>query len=123
MGKEAKTNAMRMLDKKKIPYEAVTYECDEFIDGLHSAAMTGALWTLPSRPGDAGKKPAVLCVCHAHRPGSGSEKGSQSSGREVGGDDTCERYYEDHRLCPGRLLSPGNEEAVSHSDSRERRQV
>lgn len=41
MGKEAKTNAMRMLDKKKIPYEVISYECDEFIDGLHSAAMTG----------------------------------------------------------------------------------
>lgn len=41
MGKEAKTNAMRMLDKKKIPYEVVSYECDKFIDGLHSAAMTG----------------------------------------------------------------------------------
>ena len=42
MGKEAKTNAMRMLDKKKVPYEAITYECDEFVDGLHSAAVTGA---------------------------------------------------------------------------------
>lgn len=53
MGKEAKTNAMRMLDKKKIPYEAVTYECDEFIDGLHSAAMTGA-------PVDASFKTLVM---------------------------------------------------------------
>lgn len=42
MGKEAKTNAMRMLDKKKIPYEAITYECEEFIDGLHTAEITGA---------------------------------------------------------------------------------
>lgn len=41
MGKEAKTNAMRMLDKKKIPYEVSSYECDEFIDGLHTAEMTG----------------------------------------------------------------------------------
>ena len=42
MGKEAKTNAMRMLDKHKITYEALTYECDEFIDGLHTAELTGA---------------------------------------------------------------------------------
>ena len=42
MGKEAKTNAMRMLDKKKMPYEAITYECEEFIDGLHTAQITGA---------------------------------------------------------------------------------
>ena len=42
MGKEAKTNAMRMLDKHKITYEALTYECDAFIDGLHTAELTGA---------------------------------------------------------------------------------
>ena len=42
MAKEAKTNAMRMLDRQKIPYEALTYECDEFIDGIHSADLVGA---------------------------------------------------------------------------------
>lgn len=42
MGKEAKTNAMRMLDRAKIPYEAITYACDEFIDGMHTAELTGA---------------------------------------------------------------------------------
>jgi Cys-tRNA(Pro)/Cys-tRNA(Cys) deacylase len=42
MGKEVKTNAMRILDKHKIPYEIITYECDEFIDGLHTAQKTGA---------------------------------------------------------------------------------
>ena len=40
--KEIKTNAMRLLETKKIPYEAHTYECDEFIDGLHTAEKTGA---------------------------------------------------------------------------------
>ena len=30
--KEVKTNAMRMLDRMKIPYEAMTYECGDFID-------------------------------------------------------------------------------------------
>ncbi len=42
MRKEAKTNAMRILDKNKIPYDVLTYECDEFIDGLHTAEKTGA---------------------------------------------------------------------------------
>lgn len=41
MAKEAKTNAMRMLDVKKISYEAITYVCDEFIDGIHCADLTG----------------------------------------------------------------------------------
>lgn len=39
--KELKTNAMRMLDKLKIPYEYMTYECDEFISGIDTADMNG----------------------------------------------------------------------------------
>lgn len=42
MGKEVKTNAMRILDKNKVSYEIINYECDEFIDGLHTAEKTGA---------------------------------------------------------------------------------
>ena len=42
MAKEAKTNAMRMLDRQKVKYEAFSYECDEFIDGVHSADKIGA---------------------------------------------------------------------------------
>lgn len=36
-----KTNAMRILDKNKINYEIHTYECDEFIDGIHVADKNG----------------------------------------------------------------------------------
>lgn len=32
-----KTNAMRILESMKIPFEHYTYECDEFIDGLQIA--------------------------------------------------------------------------------------
>lgn len=35
--KEVKTNAMRILDSLKIPYEHYTYECEEFIDGIQIA--------------------------------------------------------------------------------------
>lgn len=42
MAKETKTNAMRILDRNKVPYETLNYECDEFIDGLHTAEITGA---------------------------------------------------------------------------------
>ena len=37
--KEVKTNAMRILESMKIPYEHYTYECDEFVDGLQIADM------------------------------------------------------------------------------------
>lgn len=39
--KEIKTNAMRILDKKNISYEVIQYECDEFIDGIHTSELTG----------------------------------------------------------------------------------
>lgn len=42
MAKETKTNAMRILDRNKISYEILNYECDEFIDGLHTAEKSGA---------------------------------------------------------------------------------
>lgn len=40
--KEIKTNVMRILDKEKVSYEALTYECEEFIDGMHCAEASGA---------------------------------------------------------------------------------
>lgn len=39
--KENKTNAMRILDRNKISYQTKTYECDEFIDGIHVADLNG----------------------------------------------------------------------------------
>lgn len=39
--KEAKTNAMRILDSMKIEYRSHTYECDEFIDALKIADQLG----------------------------------------------------------------------------------
>ncbi|MBR1866045.1 MAG: Cys-tRNA(Pro) deacylase [Lachnospiraceae bacterium] len=39
--KENKTNAMRVLDQNRISYRIKTYECDEFIDGIHVADRNG----------------------------------------------------------------------------------
>ena len=41
MGKEVKTNAMRILDRLKLPYTLNSYECKEFLDGVHIADMLG----------------------------------------------------------------------------------
>lgn len=41
MGKELKTNAMRFLDRCKIEYDVQTYQCDEFVDGIHVAENLG----------------------------------------------------------------------------------
>lgn len=39
--KEVKTNAMRILDKKKISYTYEEYACEEFLDGIHVADCLG----------------------------------------------------------------------------------
>ncbi len=39
--KELKTNAMRILDRQKIPYEYEEYECENFIDGIQVADQLG----------------------------------------------------------------------------------
>lgn len=41
MSKETKTNAMRILDKLKIPYELLSYDCEKFESGQKSAEILG----------------------------------------------------------------------------------
>lgn len=40
--REAKTNVVRILERNKAEYELINYECDEFIDGMHTAEITNA---------------------------------------------------------------------------------
>ncbi len=39
--KISKTNAIRFLDKNKISYEILSYDCDEFIDAVQIANLCG----------------------------------------------------------------------------------
>lgn len=39
--KDIKTNAMRILEQKKIPYTVHTYDCEEFLDGVSVADVLG----------------------------------------------------------------------------------
>jgi len=41
MSKEAKTNAMRILDRNKISYTVNTYVCEEFVDAVKVADQLG----------------------------------------------------------------------------------
>ena len=56
--KEAKTNAIRILETMKIPYEARTYECDDFVDAAQIADKLGL---------DSRQKRRILCVCGTDR--------------------------------------------------------
>ena len=104
MGKEAKTNAMRMLDRKKVKYEAITYDCGEFIDGIHCADITGA-------PHDQSFKTLVM---------EGKSGGyyvfvvpiEKEVDRRY---DSCQGSYKDHRLHSWWLQSSWNEKELSGS--------
>ena len=107
--KEVKTNAMRILDKNKIFYETINYECDEFIDGLHTAEKTGApveqsFKTLVAQ--GKSKEYYVLVIPIA-------EESSKSAGRKINRNDSCKRYYKSNRLCSWRMQSTWYEKTVS----------
>ena len=48
--KEVKTNAMRMLDKLKLPYKVHLYECDEFIDASRPSSPSAKAGTTTFSP-------------------------------------------------------------------------
>ena len=66
MAKSIKTNAMRMLDKAKIPYEAMEYTVDENnLSGMHIADQVGLPYemvfkTLVAKGDKTG--PVVFCI-------------------------------------------------------------
>lgn len=41
MAKDTKTNAMRILEQKNVPFKVNLYICDEFIDAVHVADQLG----------------------------------------------------------------------------------
>ena len=58
MGKEAKTNAMRMLDRKKVKYEAIAYDCGSTVQTSQEPLMIS-----PLRPWSwKGKAAATMCL-------------------------------------------------------------
>ena len=77
MAKEAKTNAMRMLERAKVAYTSHEYPHEEgqAVDGANVARLTGqdparVFKTLVTQRG-----PKLLCVCCAGAGRAGPEKG------------------------------------------------
>ena len=104
--KEIKTNAMRILDRMKIPYSHYTYECEEFVDGLQVADMLGLphekVYKTLVTQGPA-KEYFVFVIPVAEE-------------LEIPGDAACEGYQWSYRLYPGRLYSDRHEKTVPDSD-------
>ena len=124
MGKEVKTNAVRILERNKVPYELLTYECDEFIDGIHSAEATGTpvaqtYKTLVMQ--GKSKKYYVFVIpiaeevdLKAAARAGGFKGGSKSGRREIRRNDPCQRFNCNHWLCPWRLQSSWHEKSISN---------
>ena len=131
MSKEVKTNAMRMLDKHHIRYDMIQYECDEFIDGLHTAEKTGApveqsFKTLVAQGKSKQYYVFVVPIAEEVQLKQAAKVAGEKSVElipvkeitkitgYVRGDDSGRAAVAHHRLCPGRLQSDGNEETLPY---------
>ena len=121
MGKEAKTNAMRILEREKVPYTAHEYAHEE---GVAVAGVDVA--------GSMGEDPACVYKTLVTQGSSKNYfvfvipvaaeldlKAAARSGRKERGHDPCSRHQQGHRLCARRLQPRGHEEAVQDRVRRE----
>ena len=119
--KEEKTNVMRTLDQKKIPYTAPQLRPGR----PHRRRVRGAdIWartpeqvfkTLVTKGASGG----ILCVRHPGGREPGPEKGRQGGGGEVRGHAASEGAAAPDRLCPRRMQPGGHEKAVPHGVPRD----
>ena len=110
--KEAKTNAIRILETMKIPYEAMTYECKEFVDGSHIADQLGldhsrVYKTITTVGKSGGYYVFVLPIDEE----IDFKEGGESRRGEVSGDAAAKRPDESNRLRAGRLYLHRHEES------------
>lgn len=113
--KEAKTNAIRILETMKIPYEARTYECDDFVDaaqiadklGLDHAGMYKTITTV----GKSGGYYVFVVPIDDEIEFQKSRKGSR---REIHRDAASQGFDKGYGLYKGRLYINWNEKAVSY---------
>lgn len=113
--KEEKTNVMRTLDQKKIPYTAHTYDPDGPIDGVSVAAALGqdpahVFKTLVTKGASGGYYVFDIPVAE----NLDLKKAARGRGREVRGHAAPEGAAGPDGLRPRRVQPRGHEEAVPH---------
>ena len=105
MGKEVKTNAVRILDRNKVDYELKKYECDDFKDGVSIADMLGQSYDMSFKTlvtvGKSGKYYVFAIPVDKEMD---MKKAS------------CERHKCSYRLYKGRMYSNRYEKELSYSD-------
>lgn len=117
MGKEAKTNAMRMLERAKVNYTSHEYPHEEgqAVDGAHVAQLTGqdpakVFKTLVTQGADRNYYVFVVPVLAE----LDLEESRQERRREKRCHDSCGRHQQGNRLHPRRVQSRWHEKAVCH---------
>ena len=113
--KEEKTNVMRVLDQKKIPYTAHTYDPESGIDGVSVARSLGqdpasVFKTLVARGASGGYYVFDIPVAAT----LDLKKGRPCRGGEVRGHAASEGAAAPDGLCPRRVQPRGHEKAVPH---------
>ena len=73
-----KTNVMRILDQKKIPYHHYEYDNSQAYSGTEVADMLGQDPKVVYKTLVTVAKQEELCICHSGRRRTGFKKGSQS---------------------------------------------
>ena len=114
--KEAKTNAMRLLDMLHVPYRHYSYGCREFVDAWHTAQALGLpaekmYKTLVTEGAPRQYYVFVIPIGGAFLEEGGACRGSQGSFHA-----SCEGYYHRNGVRARRLHRSGNEEEVSRRD-------
>ncbi len=116
--KDEKTNVMRILDQKKIPYIPHFYEEEEGPEGTRDYGVHVAQ-ALGQDPRRAFKTLVAKGASGAYHvfdiPATDSlDLKKEGGGGEIHRPSAGEGYHRRDRLYPGRVQSGGHEEAVSH---------
>ena len=115
MKKEEKTNVMRVLDGKKIPYESHTYKPDATMTGEEIAAILGedsekVFKTLVTQ----GKSGSYYVFVIPVKEELDLKKAAKASGEKSITMIKQKDLLPLNRLCTRRMLAHRHEEAVSH---------
>ena len=112
--KETKTNAVHILERNKITFEMMTYECDEFIDGIHIADKLGIPHEIVYKTiVTVGKSKGYYVFVLPIEKEIDFKKAAKSVGREIIGNASVKRFDSVDRLCERRLYFHRNEKTIS----------
>lgn len=106
---------MRILEKLKIPFEVKTYECDEFVDGMHIADQLGQPYeqSFKTLVMQGKSKEYYVFVLPVDKEVE-LKKGSTCCRGKIACDGSRQRHSGSYRLYQGRLYIDWHEEEIPY---------